>query len=260
MKIRCLKCGTEFAIEAGAATIEPGVAVCPTCGARYRKGPPGSTLAGLRATTIKDAGDVRSGSPHASAPAADRPSEAFGSSGLTTPIGALPGASPGALHTAPDGARERVPDTEATFQHDALVAQRYRILRFIARGGMGEVYEARDLELSVAVALKTLRPMAADEPGAYERFKREIQLARQGHPPQRLPHLRRRPPRAAAGRAPIAFLTMELLAGETLAARLRARGAHDAPTRRCRSCARWPRRSRPRTARASSTATSRART
>ena len=34
---------------------------------------------------------------------------------------------------------------------------RYLVIRFIARGGMGEVYEAEDLELSCRVVLKTLR-------------------------------------------------------------------------------------------------------
>ena len=47
------------------------------------------------------------------------------------------------------------------FARDELIAGRYRIVRFIARGGMGEVYEAEDLELGVRVALKTVRADAA---------------------------------------------------------------------------------------------------
>jgi len=42
------------------------------------------------------------------------------------------------------------------------VAGRYEIRRFIARGGMGEVYEAFDAELGEPVALKTLVGTAVD--------------------------------------------------------------------------------------------------
>src|SRR5262249_23246574 len=59
-----------------------------------------------------------------------------------------------------------------------VLAGRFKIVRFIARGGMGDVYEAEDLELRERVALKTVRPEIAGAPQALERFKREIQLAR----------------------------------------------------------------------------------
>src|SRR5271157_1256168 len=35
---------------------------------------------------------------------------------------------------------------------------RFRVLRFVAAGGMGDVYEVGDLELHEHVALKTIRP------------------------------------------------------------------------------------------------------
>ena len=65
----------------------------------------------------------------------------------------------------------------------AVVSGRYRIVRFVAQGGMGEVYEAEDLELSVRLALKTLRLEAARNPIALERLRREVLFARSvSHP------------------------------------------------------------------------------
>src|SRR5512135_2808278 len=59
-----------------------------------------------------------------------------------------------------------------------LLAGRYRIARFIARGGIGEVYEAHDALLDEPVAVKLLRPELSRKPGAQERFATEIRLAR----------------------------------------------------------------------------------
>ena len=60
----------------------------------------------------------------------------------------------------------------------ALVGDRYRVERFIARGGMGEVYEAFDRALNQRIALKTVRSTISDSPKAVERLKAEVQLAR----------------------------------------------------------------------------------
>src|SRR5262245_61892031 len=60
---------------------------------------------------------------------------------------------------------------------------RYHILRLLGIGGMGAVYQAWDSELSVAVAIKVIRPEATADPAAAadveRRFKRELVLARQ---------------------------------------------------------------------------------
>lgn len=112
----------------------------------------------------------------------------------------------------------------ALFRRGQRVAERYRIVRFVALGGMGEVYEAEDEELETRIALKTLRPeVALSDPRAAVRFKREIRLARQiAHPNVcRIFDLgHHRPP----GCESIPFLTMEFLPGETLTARLRRSG------------------------------------
>ena len=68
--------------------------------------------------------------------------------------------------------------SQPAFMPGELIADRFRIIRFIARGGMGEVYEAEDLELREHVALKTVRPEIAADERAMQRFRREVQLAR----------------------------------------------------------------------------------
>ena len=45
-----------------------------------------------------------------------------------------------------------------SFRPGLVLAERFRIVRWLASGGMGEVYEAVDLELGGPVAVKTLRP------------------------------------------------------------------------------------------------------
>src|SRR5438552_376267 len=105
----------------------------------------------------------------------------------------------------------------------AVLAERFRIVRFLAEGGMGEVYEAEDLELSGRLALKTIRPGIAHDARSLERFRREIQLARRVTHPNvsRVFDVFRH---KDGGKA-ISFLTMELLEGETLARRIYERGA-----------------------------------
>src|SRR5450631_1800794 len=58
-----------------------------------------------------------------------------------------------------------------------VFSNRYRIEREIARGGMAEVYLARDQSLDRLVALKALFPEYAREPSFVERFRREAQAA-----------------------------------------------------------------------------------
>jgi tetratricopeptide (TPR) repeat protein/tRNA A-37 threonylcarbamoyl transferase component Bud32/TolB-like protein len=112
----------------------------------------------------------------------------------------------------------------AVFTPGSVIAQRYRVARFIARGGMGEVYEVDDLELNERVALKTVRPEVAGDTMTVERFKREIQLARKVTHPNVCRLFDVSHHRPEDGSAGVIFLTMELLLGETLAERLRRTG------------------------------------
>jgi len=60
-----------------------------------------------------------------------------------------------------------------------VLANRYEIVRMIGEGGMGAVYQARDLQLNRLVALKVIRPDLAKDPEIVNRFKQELILARQ---------------------------------------------------------------------------------
>jgi tetratricopeptide (TPR) repeat protein/tRNA A-37 threonylcarbamoyl transferase component Bud32 len=190
IRVQCFACKTGFGVRRPGA--DPAEATLPGAS------PP--TLVGMPVVTAGPTSGSMSGQ-------ASLRSEA---SEPTTPI---------ARSVAP-GRREAVP----SFTPGALVAHRYRIVRFIARGGMGEVYEVEDLELRERVALKTVRPDVAHDEIAIERFRREIQLARRvTHPNvcRIFDVAHHRPEGSAAG---VIFLTMELLPGETLAERLRRTG------------------------------------
>ncbi len=111
----------------------------------------------------------------------------------------------------------------STLEVGAIVAGRFAIVRFIARGGMGAVYEAEDTTLRTRVAMKTILPEFSADPNAMERFRREVLLAR------RITHFNvcrifelydTYDPRGDR----LSFLTMELLHGETLAERLARTG------------------------------------
>ena len=130
--------------------------------------------------------------------------------------------------TAPDapGTAERS-SPPGMLNTGQILADRYKILRFIGKGGMGEVYEAEDQELRDRIALKTIRPEIATHEGAVERFRREIQLARKVTHPNvcRIFDLvHHRTTAGGTGEGATIFLTMELLAGETLSQRLRRTG------------------------------------
>jgi len=68
-----------------------------------------------------------------------------------------------------------------------VLAGRYRLRRPIATGGMALVWEAEDLVLHRAVAVKTLKPALVGDANVLERFRREALAAAQLHHPAIVP-------------------------------------------------------------------------
>ena len=94
----------------------------------------------------------------------------------------------------------------------------YEVLAGIGAGGMGEVYRARDTRLGRDVAIKVLPVALAADSQFRDRFEREARSISQLTHPNicALYDIGQ----ATIDAAPVEFLVMELLEGETLAARL----------------------------------------
>ena len=110
------------------------------------------------------------------------------------------------------------------------VADRFEILRFIDEGGMGEVYEAEDRVLGERVALKFLNRRNIGDERVLRRFRREIQLARKVTHPNVCRLFDVYTHRVEDGQLQgeeVAFVTMEMLAGQTLEAFLTDHGHLD---------------------------------
>jgi serine/threonine protein kinase/Flp pilus assembly protein TadD len=122
--------------------------------------------------------------------------------------------------TTADVSSTDVSNKKARFQAGDMIAGRFFVVRFIARGGMGEVYEVEDHLLHRSrVALKMILPEIAADAEASDRFMQEVLLARQIRHPNlcqihEIFRCEENPP-------PFLFLTMKLLAGDTLDSRLR---------------------------------------
>ena len=88
----------------------------------------------------------------------------------------------------------------------------YDILNEIARGGMGIVYHARQLDPARSVALKMLLPHQLGSPGMAERFRLEVRALTELEHPAILPVYH------VGEQNGLPFFTMKLATGGTVAA------------------------------------------
>ena len=101
----------------------------------------------------------------------------------------------------------RVPDLSGR-----ILGARYSLRRRIGGGSMGTVYEARDMTLGTAVAVKVMRPGLASDPDFVERFAREARAAARLSSPE-VVAVHDQGTDAATGTA---YLVMERVSGGTL--------------------------------------------
>ena len=62
-------------------------------------------------------------------------------------------------------------------QPGQIIQDKYRIVRLIGQGGMGEVYEGENVSIARRVAIKVLLGEAAMNADIVQRFEREAQAA-----------------------------------------------------------------------------------
>jgi len=100
-----------------------------------------------------------------------------------------------------------------------LLADRYRLARRIAVGGMGEVWEAADTRLDRSVAIKVLKPELCGDAEFLHRFRTEARMtASLNHPGIAAVHDYGETNAVVDGPKDTAYLVMELVEGDPLAA------------------------------------------
>jgi hypothetical protein len=100
-----------------------------------------------------------------------------------------------------------------------LIGARYRLGEVLGRGGMGEVYQARDERARRDCAVKMLHPHLVGETASLARFRREAQVASKLGSPHLVQMYE-----AGTTEEGIPYIALELLRGEDLGQRLRRTG------------------------------------
>jgi serine/threonine-protein kinase len=110
-----------------------------------------------------------------------------------------------------------------TLAENVVIAERFRLIRLIGRGGMGSVWQARHLGLDTDCAVKFIEGEFASSPEAKIRFEREAKAAAQ----LRSPHVVQIFDHGVFEDTP--YIAMELLRGQDLSQKLQSSGGRLAP-------------------------------
>jgi tRNA A-37 threonylcarbamoyl transferase component Bud32 len=68
-------------------------------------------------------------------------------------------------------------ERDTLIEPDTIIAERYRIVRQVGKGGMGKVYEAKHASIGRRVAIKILNKEFSEDKEALERFQQEAKIA-----------------------------------------------------------------------------------
>ena len=186
---------------------------------------------GVDPSAHQPVGSARSGETLSESDELSRKSDGTGF-GATQSEGPTPGSAPAIDATLPSPTpRTAPPDNWAEWTESAPVPLdtvppllgRFRLLRRLGHGGMGDVWQAADLQLRTTVALKTIRRNLADRPEIVEMMRQEVLLARKVSHPNVCRLFEFFAGVDADGRA-LALFTMELMEGATLAQFLKEHG------------------------------------
>ncbi len=189
----CTTCGNKIS---GTARF------CGKCGAGVEEADPDTTVLGDQASL--DA-NLETLAPDAAPPVRATPRETPRSRPRSTPP-----SNPALSSSDPIGGGRFAPGT--------ILADRYRIVALLGRGGMGEVYRAEDLRLTQVLAIKFLPEALVKDEAMLARFHSEVRVARQvSHP-----NVCRVFDIGDADGIP--FLTMEYIDGEDLSSLIRRIG------------------------------------
>lgn len=103
-----------------------------------------------------------------------------------------------------------------TLQNGTTIGDRYRLIRLIATGGMGQVWEALDTRLNRRVAVKVLKAEFSSDPEFIARFRAEAQTTAKLINPGIANVFDYGETPDYNGGEPLAYLVMELVDGEPL--------------------------------------------